>query len=169
MLHVDIFRRPIWQRLPQNPSRSLWWTNIWWCHYFLTTYPPLIKRAATENEFPFLKRELFRYRYKKEGGVKSFRNPVELFEEICKTESNCHMLPQFYKLMSICCCILVCNAECERCFSCSNRIKSKLRSRLEVSTLDKLIRVSYSKHTLKTFNFEAAIDHWLSVPHCISK
>ena len=47
-------------------------------------------------------------------------------------------------------------SEAERVFSCQNRIKSRLRTRLTIEHLDQLMRLSYAKKPATDFNFSAA-------------
>ena len=50
----------------------------------------------------------------------------------------------------------VSNADAERGFSCINRVKTKLRNRLTLCSLDNLIRISIEDPE-KDFDFEAAV------------
>ena len=129
-------------------------------------YQPMFSRSAVAEEFLLFKRLAHAERFNDD---KTFRTPIELFEHLFRSTTRRLMFKNTYKLMAACCCILVCNAECERCFSCCNRIKTKLRSRMNVKTLDKLVRVAYSNHDLSSFDFEAAAKHWMSVPRRILK
>ncbi len=58
--------------------------------------------------------------------------------------------------------IMIGNAEAERVFSLQNRIKTKLRNRLIIETLDWLIRVKYANLGLDEFDFKQAVIHYLS-------
>jgi hypothetical protein len=132
------------------------------------THEPLVSRAGVTEEFLLFKRLAHTERYYVDSsGKKHFRTPMQLFAAIFESESRRKIFKNTYKLMTACCYILVCNAECERCFSCCNRIKTSLRNRLKASTLDKLVRIAYSSHTIHTFDFEAAATHWLSTPRRI--
>lgn len=53
-------------------------------------------------------------------------------------------------------CVMVGNAEAERVFSCQNRIKTKSRTLLSISQLDKLMRLSYAGIPIEDVNYEAA-------------
>lgn len=53
-------------------------------------------------------------------------------------------------------------AQCERGFSAQNRIKSKVRNSLHVSTLEDLIRISTEGPSLEQFDPEPCVKRWLS-------
>lgn len=53
-------------------------------------------------------------------------------------------------------------AQCERGFSAQNRIKSKVRNSLHVSTLEDLIRISTEGPSLEQFDSEPGAKRWLS-------
>ena len=58
--------------------------------------------------------------------------------------------------MCLCLCVMVGNAEAERVFSCQNRIKTKSRMLLNITQLDKLIRLSYARIPIEDVDYEAA-------------
>jgi len=58
--------------------------------------------------------------------------------------------------MCLCLCVMVGNAEAERVFSCQNRIKTKSRMLLNITQLDKLIRLSYTGIPIEDVDYEAA-------------
>lgn len=58
--------------------------------------------------------------------------------------------------MCLCLCVMVGNAEAARVFSCENRIKTKSRMLLNITQLDKLIRLSYPRIPIEDVNYEAA-------------
>lgn len=64
---------------------------------------------------------------------------------------------EIFRLFSACLCVMVGNAEAERVFSCQNRIKTALRSRLSIDTLDQLIRLSFQGIPIDEFPFEVAL------------
>ena len=64
---------------------------------------------------------------------------------------------EIYKLMVASLCVMVGNAETERCFSCQNRIKTKQRSRITIDHLDQLMRVSYSGVGVEEFDYDSAL------------
>ena len=49
---------------------------------------------------------------------------------------------------------------CERAFSTMRRVKSRLRSQMNNSTLNNCIRISMEGPPLETFNFDKAPDSW---------
>lgn len=53
-------------------------------------------------------------------------------------------------------------AQCERGFSAQNRIKSKVRSSLSVTTLEDLARISTEGPSLMQFAPEPSVKSWLS-------
>lgn len=67
-----------------------------------------------------------------------------------------------FKLMVLCLCVMVGNADAERVFSCQNRIKTRLRTRLTVEHLDQLIRMSYASHG--DLDINVALEHFLQRP-----
>ena len=73
------------------------------------------------------------------------------------------LYPQLSKLAMITLILPVSTAECERCFSAMNRIKTDLRNRLFTITLDSLIRISIEGPSLDDFNFEKVFQNWSSM------
>ena len=73
--------------------------------------------------------------------------------DFCKTllTSSQYMqdYPNLAKLAHVALIIPVTSVECERGFSCQNRIKTKLRARLKNPTLDRLIRLAYCKEMFR--------------------
>ena len=70
------------------------------------------------------------------------------------------LFPQLSRLASIALILPVSTAECERCFSAMNRIKTNLRNRLQTSTLCQLITISVEGMPLEHFDFEKAASIW---------
>ena len=70
---------------------------------------------------------------------------------------------ELLKLFTLVVCVMVGNAKAERVFSCQNRIKSKLRTKIKLDTLDTLIRISYSRVAVGDFDFNEAIDTFLNM------
>ena len=79
---------------------------------------------------------------------------------LCTDSSLQDMYPNFSKLASIAALVPVSTAKCECSFSTMNRVKTKLRNRMKMSTLDSLIRISMEGPPLPQFNFERAADIW---------
>ena len=57
----------------------------------------------------------------------------------------------------------VSNADSERGFSCMNRVKTQLRNRLSVSSLDTLLRISIEGPDISHFDFSSAVTKWSSL------
>ena len=70
-----------------------------------------------------------------------------------------------YKLMVLALTTMPSNAEAERVFSVQNRVKTKLRRKLEISTLDELVRVSYSKSSGESLDLDSALSIFQELPH----
>ncbi len=63
--------------------------------------------------------------------------------------------------MSLCLIVMMGNAEAERAFSVQNRIKTKSRTNLAITQLDRLVRVRYAGLPLDDFDFDQAALLWL--------
>ena len=61
-------------------------------------------------------------------------------------------------LISIILILPVSSTPCERGFSSANRIKTKLRNRLLVESMDVLLRISIEGPPLQQFDFSRALD-----------
>jgi hypothetical protein len=87
-----------------------------------------------------------------------FYTPPEVMKKLFGGHmfANQTILPVMFKLMCLCLCLMVGNAEAERVFSCQNRIKTKSRTCLTINQLDKLIRLSYCKIPIEDMDYEAA-------------
>ena len=75
------------------------------------------------------------------------------------------LYPLFSKFASIALTLPVTNADSERGFSCMNRIKTTLRNRLTVSSLDSLLRISIEGPERTLFDFQRAVTMWSSKRH----
>ena len=64
------------------------------------------------------------------------------------------LYPQMSKLISMIAVIPVSSAYCERGFSTANRIKTKLQSRLKVTSLNQLMWISIGGPDISQFRFE---------------
>ena len=82
---------------------------------------------------------------------------------LCTDTSLQDMYPHLSKLASIAALVPVSTAECERSFSTMNRVKTKLRNRMKMSTLDSLIRISVEGAPFSQFNFERAANIWATL------
>ena len=71
----------------------------------------------------------------------------------------------FSKIASIALTLPVTNADSERGFSCMNRVKTILRNRLTVSSLDILLRISMEGPERTNFDFDRAVTLWSSKRH----
>lgn len=84
-------------------------------------------------------------------------------KHILKSLSSSDSLSALYPILSqfaqVALTLPVSNADPERGFSCMNRVKTELRSRLAVSSLDTLLRISIEGPE-KDFDFNSAITKW---------
>ena len=71
--------------------------------------------------------------------------------------------PQLACLASLCLTIPLSTADCERAFSSMKRVKTPLRNRLKISTLDSLLRISIEGPDLEDFNFDQVLSTWTSI------
>ncbi len=78
---------------------------------------------------------------------------------------NIVLTSEMYKLFCLAMCVIVGNSEAEIVFSCQNLIKNKLWYNLELTNLDRLIRISYAKVLLEDFPFDDALDIFLQANH----
>ncbi len=72
------------------------------------------------------------------------------------------MFPQMAMLISIALIIPVSSVPCERGFSVTNRIKTKLRNRLQIPTVDILLRISIEGPPTDQFDFSRALNQYKS-------
>ena len=70
--------------------------------------------------------------------------------------NTCVFSTAMFKLMCLSLCIMIGNAEAERVFSCQNRVKTKSRTLISISQLDKLMRLSYAGIPIEEVDYEAA-------------
>eukprot|EP00731_Ephydatia_muelleri_P030129 Em0021g652a len=75
------------------------------------------------------------------------------------------LFPQLSRLASIVLIIPVSTAECERCFSSINQIKTDLRNRLNTSTLCQIMRTVLEGGELENFDFVKAAEIWSEMRH----
>ena len=57
----------------------------------------------------------------------------------------------------------VSTADCERGFSCMNRVVTPLRNRLKTENIDKLLRISAEGGEICEFDFEKALSKWANM------
>ena len=75
-------------------------------------------------------------------------------------EKYAEEMPNLLKILQSCVTIPMNTAKCERGFSTQNRIKTKLRTRLNNQSLVDLMRISEDGPPLKDFNFPRALVKW---------
>jgi len=71
--------------------------------------------------------------------------------------------PNFVALVKLYLCIPISSVDCERGFSTYNNIKTSVRNRLNVSTVNTLMQMSVdtpSITSMEEFNFDKAFQHW---------
>lgn len=126
-------------------------------------FPPVADANGCREEFLPFKRlvhdHLGDQRPDSDGVVHwHFYRPPELLQRIFgdNMQGNQALFPCMFKLMALSLCVMVGNAEAERVFSCQNRIKTKARTLLTISQLDKLIRLSYMGIPIEDIDYEAA-------------
>lgn len=95
------------------------------------------------------------------------RYPTDSIYILWKLISKYHkdMFPNILKLAELALIAPLQTADCERGFSAQNDIKSSDRNRLSANRLNKLMRISLHKVQIADFDFEKAVDAWLSVKH----
>ena len=73
------------------------------------------------------------------------------------------LYPILSKFAQIALALPVSKADSERGFSCMNRVKTELRNRLTVSSLDRLLRISIEGPDISQFDFFSAVTKWSSL------
>ena len=68
--------------------------------------------------------------------------------------------PNFVKLAEVCLTLPISTADCERAFSTMRRVKTRLRSEMNNSTLNNCMRISIEGPSLQSFDFNAAVESW---------
>ena len=68
--------------------------------------------------------------------------------------------PNFCKLAQVCLLLPLNTADCERAFSTMRRVKSRLGSQMNNSTLNHCMRISMEGHPLEVFDFNKSVDTW---------
>ena len=87
------------------------------------------------------------------------KHSKDILDLLSTNETLIVLYPILYKFSQIALTLPVSNADAERGFSCMNRVKTELRNRLTVSSLDTLLRMSM-EGLEKDFDFDAAITKW---------
>lgn len=87
---------------------------------------------------------------------------VGLWEVMLTKEPFCSDFKNILHLVEIMLVLPISAAQCERGFSAQNRIKSKVRNSLSVSTLEDLVRISTEGPSLELFDPEPSVKRWLS-------
>lgn len=114
---------------------------------------PPIDSKEIEVEWSLLKQQLvFHNSQYKDMNIQEFWKVIKL--------KHSHVYPQLLKLASICLCLPLSTAACERGFSTQNRIKTKLRNRLTSKRLDVLMRISMEGPPIHDFDFSKALNIW---------
>ena len=79
---------------------------------------------------------------------------------------DANLFPEMSKLMVRACVLPVSTADCERGFSCMNRIVTAQHNRLKTITIDRLIRISIQGPLIEHFKFDQAVEKWVRLgPH----
>ena len=68
--------------------------------------------------------------------------------------------PNFVKLAQVCLTLPISTADCERAFSTMRRIKTRLRSEMNNTTLNHCMRISIEGPKLQDFDFDSAVRTW---------
>ena len=87
------------------------------------------------------------------------KHSKDILDLLSTNETLIVLYPILYNFSQIALTLPVSNADAERGFSCMNRVKTELRNRLTVSSLDTLLRMSMEGPE-KDFDFDAAITKW---------
>ena len=83
-------------------------------------------------------------------------------------DSCCELFPVIKALSTRALLLPVATADCERGFSCTNRIATPFRNRLKTENIDKLIRISAEGPEVDKSDFDKALMKWTALgPHRI--
>uniref|UniRef100_A0A3B1J4P0 TTF-type domain-containing protein n=1 Tax=Astyanax mexicanus TaxID=7994 RepID=A0A3B1J4P0_ASTMX len=85
-----------------------------------------------------------------------------LWEVMLSKEPYCSDFQNIFHLAEIMLVLPISAAQCERGFSAQNRIKSKVRNSLNVSTVEDLVRISSEGPSLEQFDPEPCVKSWLT-------
>ena len=114
--------------------------------------PDVVSREACEQEWLQYK-QLMTTSY-------STLSMKESIDVLLTNPTMSSLFPHLAKLASIAIIIPVSTADCERGFSCMNRVKTDLRNRLKTETLDQLLRISIEGPPPRHYNFDRAATLW---------
>ena len=93
-------------------------------------------------------------------GYQGVRMSSSLSSLLAKDNSSDY--PNVSKFFTICLLSAVSSVDCERGFSRYNLIKTNIRNRLKVSSVNTIVKICLHTSTLKTFNFRRAFQLWCS-------
>jgi hypothetical protein len=86
---------------------------------------------------------------------------ADFCKQLITTPHYTTQYPNLIKLANLALIVPVTSVECERGFSCQNRIKTKFRARLKNPTLDRLMRLAFSKDIfLNNDDYLIALQKW---------
>ncbi|CAG8458076.1 8780_t:CDS:2 [Scutellospora calospora] len=88
----------------------------------------------------------------------------EAWQNIFKIENFKILYPNISILASLLLILPLSNAYVERVFSYQNNIKTKLRNRIQLETLNDLLIISLNGPSIELFDFEKAYNYWISNP-----
>ena len=88
---------------------------------------------------------------------------TDVLRMLALNETYQTLYPILSKFAQIALALPVSNADSERGFSCMNRVKTQLRNRLTVSSLDTLLRISIEGPDISHFDFSSAVTKWSSL------
>ena len=90
------------------------------------------------------------------------KSATHILTTLSSNETLLALYPILSRFAQVALTLSVSNADVERGFSCMNRVKTELRNRLTVSSLDNLLRIS-TEGPDKDFDFGAAVAKWSSM------
>ena len=111
--------------------------------------PPVVSREGCLGELATFQRIVLRNRQMET--LKFWQLMITSYSDI---------YPAIIQLAVACLVILMSNAACERVFSTQNRIKSRLRSSMKISTLDMLMRISIEGPEIEQMDYAKALEYF---------
>ena len=87
------------------------------------------------------------------------KSATQVMKSLSSNQTLVALYPTISRFAQIALTLPISNADVERGFSCMNRVKTDLRNRLTVSSLDTLLRISIEGPE-KDFDFSAAVSRW---------